>query len=258
MVAVTGSLYARAGMKRFTYLGVFAANAVAVSLALIACRPKPGDACRTGDGECTSGPDALVCVDRAIVAMTCKGPAGCSKGPLRCDWSGNAEGDACYEAPAGAQRCAPDGRARVSCVKGRVHRETCEGPQHCKATGEERASCDKLLAVGAECTVKVVLGEALDDVCASDGSAWLQCRDGKLAVVTPCRGKGGCRAQQGMVTCDGSVGIVGDPCIGRARTCSTDGAKVLACKDGRLVDERACSAGAKCETVQGEPRCPGG
>lgn len=79
--------------------------------------------------------------------------------------------------------------------------------------------------------------------CDSDTVA-LECRDDVWRAV-PCRGAGGCKAQDGKVTCDVSGNQEGDTCAvtqeGDA-LCTQDGRAVLECRQGLLVKTRSCSS----------------
>lgn len=127
------------------------------------------------------------------------------------------------------------------------------------ADGSTRADAgavaEKIWKVGADCTQTRIVGEDVLDVCSSDGTAWLQCRNGKLEAFSMCRGEGGCRKKDGIIRCSATVGVVGEPCIEKATACSQDGTRVLECTNGKLVEERTCGAGTTCKSEKGATSC---
>lgn len=220
----------------------------------VACKPKAGDSCKPGEGACSEAPAALVCVDGKLAPTTCKGADGCTPRPFRCDFRGNAPGDPCIEAEQGATYCGPGWKSRVTCVNGKVAVEQCDGPAGCYADGTSKG-CDRIRKVGADCTKRSAGVDAEEDFCSSDKRDWLQCRAGKYALVAHCRGTGGCRSQGDVITCDTSVGELGDACVGKFRTCSTDVSRILRCDGSKLGEDEVCGKGKACRVQSGEPSC---
>src|SRR5215471_2394910 len=60
-------------------------------------RPHEGDRCTVNRGVCADDRTALTCEDGRLVAAPCRGPQGCQErsGSVRCDVSGNRDGDRC-------------------------------------------------------------------------------------------------------------------------------------------------------------------
>jgi hypothetical protein len=64
---------------------------------------------------------------------------------------------------------------------------------------------------------------------------------GFLAVVSACRGEGGCVEGDGGVTCDDSWARADDPCDTEEQiACSEDGTLELRCAGARFVKAREC------------------
>ena len=218
------------------------------------CKAKPGDACKS-QGVCEQGANALVCVDGHYAATSCKGADGCSKQPFRCDFRGNADGDACYEAKDGASYCGAGWKSRVTCESGRVSVEQCGGPHGCYAAGDEAKGCDRDLRVGAPCKKNVGVLASIENWCSNTKNEWLQCKDGKLELLARCRGPIGCSTIDGRVDCDATIGELNDPCVGKFRTCSTNGSLVPSCTDGKLEQATQCPPGKPCLVENGEGSC---
>jgi hypothetical protein len=223
--------------------------ALALALVGVGCKSaKAGDTC-SGDPQCTGAHTALLCISGRYTAAECKGPDGCTKSPFRCDYRGNANGDACFEpaSPAAPMSCAPDKKARFRCAKGKLERDECDGPKGCSPRTETTMSCDQTVHAGSPCS-----GQG--DRCSSDGADWLQCREGKLVVAARCRGRAHCQPLEDTVACDSSVGELRDPCFGQAKACSVDGKSLLACKGNTLQVDATCPSGKTC-VPSADPSC---
>lgn len=200
----------------------------------------------------------MVCVDGHYVATTCKGADGCSKQPFRCDFRGNVDGDACYDAKAGATYCGPGWKSRLSCESGRVSIEECKGKNGCYAAGgEDVKGCERDMKVGAPCKKNVGVLASIENWCSNTKDEWLQCKDGKLELLARCRGGAGCFTEGGRVDCDTTIGELGDPCVGKFKTCSSNGALLLSCANGKLEETARCPEAKKCVVENGEGVCGG-
>jgi hypothetical protein len=109
-----------------------------------ATTPPAGSPCDAGMAYCTSSTSALQCQDGKLVAFTCLGPKGCTKGPavaggypVRCDQSatGNAAGTPCAPEYAGIGHCSPDAGAIVQCRSGSWVALACPQGTQCKDDG---------------------------------------------------------------------------------------------------------------------------
>jgi hypothetical protein len=88
------------------------------SLFVVACgTPKAGDKCDTAGFLCSDSTTALECKVGAWVSLPCKGVAGCTRtnDVVKCDMSGNVEGDACASSAVGKGLCAAGGTATLEC-----------------------------------------------------------------------------------------------------------------------------------------------
>lgn len=91
---------------------------VSLSLFATACgAPKAGDKCDTTGFLCESSQTAMECKLGVWVSLPCKGSGGCVRDgdTVKCDMSGNAEGDACASSAAGKGLCTMDGKATLEC-----------------------------------------------------------------------------------------------------------------------------------------------
>ncbi len=108
-------------MRRFALLSL--------SLLASACgTPKAGDKCDTAGFLCADATSALECKVGAYVALPCKGPGGCKRDgdTIKCDMSGDAEGDACASSAEGKGLCTADGKGTLECRNGTlVKTQTC-------------------------------------------------------------------------------------------------------------------------------------
>ena len=168
-------------------------------------------------------------------------------------------GDVCGAAEEGAYVCTSGTTALVCKGERLAHRE-CRGPKGC--TGGEHATCDRTIGREGDACSEPNAGyyDTADVVCSENRSALLACRDGKLALDTPCRGPKGCTGEGQPVSrssCDQTLGEVGDPCNRHLETsntlgaCSVDKKSSLLCDHeyelGKLVVNKTCSGAKGCE-----------
>lgn len=187
--------------------------------------------------------------EKLVVALTCKGPAGCRTGDhatsVSCDYTRADENDPCNVKD---ETCSIDGKTELRCDGSKfVPAGTCKGPDGCTVTPAKEVyalSCDDHVA-------------DLGDVCAEDGrwacatnaKSLLRCIHGKFIVASTCKGSGACRVMKNRaadttsVACDGTTGDEGDPCGTESDACSADGKSLLRCKDGHLARIQSCRRG---------------
>lgn len=206
-----------------------------------------GDVCSTQDenkGTCgADGKSMVSCHSGKYEVMACRGPAGCKpegKGST-CDNTLGEEGDRCVGA---GNTCATDGKRMLSCEGGRFALKwRCGGPAGCKGTGNGELSCDSSVAeVGDACDTE-------GGACTADRKQLLRCEGGKFGVQSHCRGPEGCKDAGDQLTCDSSLGEVGDPCDPDDAACQVDGKAFLGCKEGKLAVTRACRCAVVGDTV---------
>ena len=226
---------------------------------LLACKlgkgkPEVGKACdQEGTRACLSPEQAAVCQSGQWRSFPCKGRDGCNAttGTAVCDISGNQVGDDCAKADEGKATCA-DPKGMTRCKAGKIERGTCKGPKGCAPKGES-IYCDQAISdLGASCFPE---GGA---ACTPDEKTWLVCKNGEYVLRQPCRGTKGCTVNKetSAVSCDGSVGYVGDPCEPEgSAACTHDGRARLKCKNGKLSFEVSC-AGAGCKVTSKGIECP--
>ena len=159
-------------------------------------------------------------------------------------------GDVCGAADEGTYVCTSATTALLCKGERRVDRE-CRGPKGCA-----NAACDRSVGREGDACSEANAGyyDTHDTVCSENKAALLSCRDGKLALDTPCRGPKGCTGA-GPVwlgSCDQTFGEAGDPCNRHLETsntlgaCSVDKTTKLACdadgvgKVGKLVVKKTC------------------
>jgi hypothetical protein len=189
-----------------------------------------------GDGK-----SMLVCNARKWETQNkCLGAKGCSVSgdTVHCDESVSAAGDTC--AHDGGMACTADGKTRLVCKdKKMVASSTCDGPEGCHVRGDD-VGCDGLgdLA-GAPCEPEGAVG------CAADKKTRLVCTNGSLGSPVVCHGAAGCTRKDDKVYCDRSIATEGEPCIGHGNACSTDGKKVLLCKEGTFAEAWGCHTPCK-------------
>jgi hypothetical protein len=110
---------------------------LALLVVLSGCSIEEGDACEPPRGECVGSSEALLCVDREIRRLSCRGPSACAAigESVRCDQSHAREGDAC----AGGVACTADGASFLVCTDG-VFSRGADCPTGCVIEGD-RATC---------------------------------------------------------------------------------------------------------------------
>jgi hypothetical protein len=210
------------------------------------CSPKAGRNCSTeGREHCTDVHHALVCVAGRWKEVPCKGPQGCA---------GAGEKSHCDDAVADAQEacgaesdvaCSSDRRAYLTCAN---HTWTlagsCRGPKAC-TVGANEVTCDSTLA-----RLDDACNRAGNHACSEDQKSVLVCTAGKFVLASRCLGPKACSIAGDQVSCDDSLGEVGDPCEGDHYACAVDGRAVLQCKAARLAHDEACGKRQACK-VQG-------
>ncbi len=111
--------------------------AAAVLLFAAACgQPKAGDKCDTSGFLCADASNALECKVGAWVSLPCKGPGGCTRSTdlVKCDMTGNAEGDNCASTADTKGLCTKDGLGTLQCYDGKlVKTNTCRS---CSVNGD--------------------------------------------------------------------------------------------------------------------------
>jgi hypothetical protein len=226
--------------------------ALLLAIASSGCKPKEGGKC-SGGAACADEHTELACVDGKYAAMPCRGQDGCvaSDNVASCDIRGNSEGDPCVAAGASAKACTADGKTEVECVAGKTKVTLCDGPMGCTGSGES-TSCNRMIRLGDACA------KGAGDSCLNDKKTWAVCEDGKWTVQALCRGPRGCGPFMGTISCDTSLGEVGDPCIGTSTACSVDGHAALECKDGHLAKDRDCKGPTGCSFTKGGLSCDEG
>jgi hypothetical protein len=89
-----------------------------VAVALSACgSAAPGGPCDTTGFLCLDNVTAMECVLQKWVSLPCRGATGCQRdgNTIKCDMSGNMEGDACASSAVGSGLCTTDGKATLEC-----------------------------------------------------------------------------------------------------------------------------------------------
>lgn len=87
-------------------------------VALAACgSAAPGGPCDTTGFLCHDNVTALECQLGKWVSLPCRGPNGCQRegNIIKCDMSGNMEGDACATSAVGSGLCTSDMKATLEC-----------------------------------------------------------------------------------------------------------------------------------------------
>ncbi len=184
-----------------------------------------------------------------VVAMTCRGPAGCRLDGtvVHCDYTHAALGDPC---DVDDFTCANDGKHELRCDGAHfVAASTCKGPDGCTLTPAHdnkgfTLSCDYHVADIGEACMK-------DDewACSSDMKSELRCANGGFVVAQACKGPHACRVTKNRgddtttVACDHGIADVGEPCVGKGDACSADGRSELVCDNGQFGRARSCPHG---------------
>lgn len=91
---------------------------VVFALTSVACgTPKAGDSCNVSGFVCESSASALECKVGSWVSLPCKGINGCKRegDVVKCDMTGNAEGDNCASSAVGKGLCTADGLGTLEC-----------------------------------------------------------------------------------------------------------------------------------------------
>jgi hypothetical protein len=149
----------------------------------------------------------------------------------------------------GEARCL-DAQRELICDDGRFVETPCRGKAGC-ATIQETTSCDITGNRPGDPCAKVDQGVA---VCADDRSM-LACHERKFESV-PCRGPRGCEVVAGQANCDQSVAEAGEPCKkAGANACSVDKTRVLACREGSMVELYRCRGDNQCSSAAGKLAC---
>lgn len=167
-------------------------------------------------------------------------------------WLGFATG--CKPAPGGKcdrgeARCL-DASTQLVCDNGVFVDVPCRGKGGC-VTVQEATTCDISRNQAGDRCGRTDEGAA---VCAGD-KAMLACHAGKFENVA-CLGPRGCELSSGKANCDQSVANAGDPCSqDKAKACSADGSRVLACTLGRMSELYECRGENKCKSEGGKLTC---
>lgn len=214
------------------------------ALAAVGCGPTVGDECQPNEGACVDGTTELVCQGGVFIASPCRGPAGCVQqgANVTCDISANRTGDACSTDDVDRGACSQDSQTMVVCRNGAYKLMPCRGATHCQQRGPQNAVCDVSVAVpGDEC-------EGEEAACSTDGQSMLSCQNGRMAQASPCRGANHCQVQGTRISCDTSVGAVGDTCSADyGAACSADGLSMLHCVDGHVAVMNPCRGPDGCK-----------
>ncbi len=91
------------------------------SLFAVGCgTPKAGDTCNVTGFLCENSTAALECKVGKWVSLPCKGPNGCQRDGdrVKCDMTGNVEGDNCASTAERKGLCTSDGKATLECIDG--------------------------------------------------------------------------------------------------------------------------------------------
>lgn len=89
-----------------------------VGLLVVACgAPQPGGSCDSVGFLCIDATTAIECQVGKWSALPCRGPMGCVRqgNLIKCDMSGNLEGDACAASAVGSGFCTTDGKSVLEC-----------------------------------------------------------------------------------------------------------------------------------------------
>jgi hypothetical protein len=141
-----------------------------------------------------------------------------------------------------------DPKTELACQHGTFVAAPCKGSSGCTQDANH-LYCD-------------FTGNATGDPCSTDdeGNAKcigvdkrITCRSGKY-FVDSCLGDEGCKAA-GSIRCDQSKGEDGAPCTGKTNACTTDGKRVLECRDGRFVTTATCPGEGGCSIFDHKVDC---
>jgi hypothetical protein len=227
--------------------------------------PKVGDKCeQNGERVCNGAKTSLFCVKNVYQLDTCNGAGGCGvvEGAVKCDVTGNADGDVCPEGLDGWEVCRADHKSRATCKAGKYVVEACPGDDGCTMTGPGQTTCALgKPKVGSACHIEGF------QACAEGDKTLLVCKSEKFVFGQKCPGAAGCAPKGGgLASCDPNGAFVeGDACLFIAEACTDGGKTALGCEAGKLVKksecpgERGCSPG-KCDPGIGKvgERCDEG
>jgi len=215
-------------------------------LALVACKPKPGDKCSgAGSPTCSDPATALVCSNGIVTAMPCRGPKACtsSASQVQCDNALALAGDGCDQP--GDVACAVDHKSALECQSGKFAvAETCKGARACEIDGDKIACDNDVADLGDPCRVEA------DYACTSDKLMALKCVGKKFQSLNTCRGKAGCRVfelpeeKKTDFVCDDTLALENDTCDTEGEeACSMDKTELFRCKSTHFVKDHACPGG---------------
>ncbi len=107
------------------------------SLFAVGCAaPKAGDACNVTGFLCENTNAALECKVGKWVSLPCRGTNGCKRDgeTVRCDMTGNLEGDGCASSAERKGLCTGDGKATLECIDGSLKKTN--ACRTCSVSGE--------------------------------------------------------------------------------------------------------------------------
>jgi hypothetical protein len=220
-------------------------------IAICACHPSQGGSCKENATSCESPTSRYACMTGHYMLETCKGENGCKETPkgVACDSSRGDVGDPC--ASANQYVCGTDNKSRLRCDDGKfvfVQRCSKDG---CTVDDNGGAHCtDPYAKVGDTCKQLPNQTERAAGACNEDFKSELRCKDGKMALVHPCRGEQQCTPLTSGPWCDRSTSIAGDACDPNmpefAVACEPQHEKMLTCKAGKLTQMVRCGGDNKC------------
>jgi hypothetical protein len=240
-----------------------AASLLLFALSIPGCKSKPkvGDPCTAGQGECVDPKTMMACVKGAFASMLCQGAQGCTtQGTAsQCDNSIAAAGDVCDEN--GDYACSADKAAALSCKDNKFAvEETCKGARAC-ALKADGLYCDNDISdLGDPCHTPG------DYACTTDRKLALKCgADHKMAALNTCKGDRGCRVfdkpeeKKLEFVCDDSVADVNDPCDENGeKACTLDRKAVLECRSNKFATLSACAGGCSFDASGDKFECSDG
>ena len=193
---------------------------------------KPGDKCTSsGKFACTDSTNALLCQSGTIVAMSCRGPHGCTGvgSSSQCDDDLAVAGEPCLMGAGGENyACTMDKKAELVCTAGKwVVNSTCKGPGSCAVTGNMVHCDDDFADIGDPC---VSNASDANYSCTPDKRVEVVCKANKFVEAQGCLGPKGCHIENSNVYCDITMANVGDMCRQvDSRSCTTDGKTMTRC-----------------------------
>jgi hypothetical protein len=220
---------------------------------VVSCKPSVGSSCEVDESRCLDQKTQLACDKGQFIATPCRGPAGCAANDqgVRCDISGNQQGDACSFSDEGAASCV-GGQRMVVCRSGKYVFAECRGAKGC-ANAAGRAVCDTSLAAdGDGCNKESA------KACSTDGKQILSCKSGKMSSLLACRGDAACVAEGSKLNCDMSVARVGDVCdktMDGKNACDEKRLSILVCRNGQFAFDEKCRANTACAAEGGSISC---